>query len=92
MPEWPAQKKTSLNENNKQKSVERLATPEELAEFGGITPNPVIEAQILALLEAQMDETAPREPGGPLAHALAAGMPAPVRPLSVEAAVEATPI
>jgi len=63
MPEWPAKKKTGLNlsDTGTQKSVERLATPEELAEFGGITPNPEIEAQILALLEAQMEEPVAEE-------------------------------
>lgn len=61
MPEQPAKKKTSLNEKKSENLIERLATPEELAEFGGITTNPVIEAQILALLEAQMEETAPTE-------------------------------
>jgi uncharacterized protein YjbI with pentapeptide repeats len=54
--ERPAKKKTGLNENNNENLIERLATPEELAEFGGLAPNPVIEAQILALLEAQMEE------------------------------------
>jgi uncharacterized protein YjbI with pentapeptide repeats len=73
MPEWPAQKKTDLNESRNQNVVERLATPEELAEFGSIAPNPVIEAQILALLEAQMNESAPGEQAAGLAVGLPAG-------------------
>jgi len=85
MPEGPA----SLNENRDQKLVERLATPEELAEFGGIAPNPVIEAQILALLEAQMEDSAP-EPSVTLVVGLSAGTPADIFRAEESAAETAT--
>jgi len=52
MPDMPANNPTGFDEKPK----ERLATPQELAEFGTIEPDPDMEAKILALLEAQMDE------------------------------------
>ena len=43
-------------EPHKPSGTERLATPEELAEIGGASSDPMEEAQILALLEVQMKE------------------------------------
>ncbi len=60
MPELPADQTPGPNGNTgnvfEKGTPERLATPAELAEFGGIVPNPEIEARILELLEAQMKE------------------------------------
>ena len=60
MPEMPANQIPGPNGNTgnvfEKGTPERLATPAELAEFGGIVPNPEIEARILELLEAQMKE------------------------------------
>lgn len=61
MPELPAEKNTSSPDAASKKSIERLATAEELAEFGAVAPDPEVEAQILALLEAQMEEAVPQE-------------------------------
>src|SRR5580704_13539245 len=44
-----------MRKNDTESLIERLATPEEIAEFGGV-PNPDQEAEILALLEEQMAE------------------------------------
>jgi uncharacterized protein YjbI with pentapeptide repeats len=55
MPDNPADKKAVMRKNDTESPIERLATPEELAEFGGV-PNPDQEAEILALLEEQMAE------------------------------------
>jgi uncharacterized protein YjbI with pentapeptide repeats len=57
MPESPANQHTSAPHLSTQKPVERFASPQELAEFGAVPPDPKIEAQILALLEAQMEES-----------------------------------
>jgi uncharacterized protein YjbI with pentapeptide repeats len=60
MPEMPANQTPGPSGNTgnvfEKGTPERLATPAELAEFGGIVPNPEIEARILELLEAQMKE------------------------------------
>jgi len=56
MPEHPAQQHTSSRDAVPPTLVERLATAQELAEFGANGPSPEMEAQILALLEAQMEE------------------------------------
>jgi uncharacterized protein YjbI with pentapeptide repeats len=87
--ERPAQKKTRLNENNSENLIERLATPEELAEFGGITTNPVIEAQILALLEAQMGEAAATELPVESSVATSTGTPSLPKIATTEIASEA---
>jgi uncharacterized protein YjbI with pentapeptide repeats len=55
MPDNPADKKAVMRKNDTESPIERLATPEELAEFGGV-PNSDQEAEILALLEEQMAE------------------------------------
>src|SRR5579859_4309692 len=47
---------TEFSEAQKPKGTERLATPEELAEIGGASSDPEEEAQILALLEVQMQD------------------------------------
>ena len=60
MPEWLADHNSS-QESASKKTVERLATAEELAEYGAVATNPEIESQILELLEAQMEETLPLE-------------------------------
>jgi len=39
-----------------QKGTERLATPKELAEFGGAPTDPMAEAHILDLIQGEMDE------------------------------------
>jgi len=60
MPELPADQSPRPNGNTgnvfEKGTPERLATPAELAEFGGVVANPEIEARILELLEAQMKE------------------------------------
>src|SRR5215469_15116893 len=40
----------------KKKNPERLATPQELAEYGGTPTDPMTETQILALIEEQMSD------------------------------------
>ncbi len=62
MPENPAQQHTSSRDSAPPNPAERLATAQELAEFGAIAPSPEIEAQIIALLEAQMIESVSDEP------------------------------
>jgi hypothetical protein len=39
-----------------QKGTERLATPKELAEYGGAPTDPMTEAQILDLIQGEMNE------------------------------------
>jgi uncharacterized protein YjbI with pentapeptide repeats len=59
MPELPA--KNKAGDNSPEGTPERLATAQELAEFGSIPPDPELEVQILTLLEAQMREDSPAE-------------------------------
>ncbi len=54
MPDTPAHHSSDAEATAK--LIERLATPEELAEFGDAGPDPQTEAEILELLEAQMQE------------------------------------
>ena len=54
MPDQPAKKILGFALANQEKSQERLATPEELAEYGAIAPDPQVEARILALFEEQL--------------------------------------
>jgi uncharacterized protein YjbI with pentapeptide repeats len=57
MPDTPAnQRKEGTKEHFLERVAERLATPQELSEFGTVAPDPESEAKILALLEAQMTE------------------------------------
>lgn len=71
MPEESA-KKASEIARGKDKVRERLATPEELAEYGPIASDPEAEAQILALFEDQLTEEQAEqqgvEPGKPAAE------------------------
>lgn len=54
MPEQPAKKIFGFAWGHQEKMEERLATPEELAEYGAIAPDPQVEAKILALFEEQL--------------------------------------
>ncbi len=57
MPEKPAnQHKEGPKHHSVERAVERLATPQELSEFGTVPPDPIIESQILALLDVEMAE------------------------------------
>jgi uncharacterized protein YjbI with pentapeptide repeats len=56
------------------KQTERLATPEELAEYGALGPDPDTEAKILALFEEQLLQDLIRET--PAQPVVAAGSPA----------------
>jgi len=57
MPDTPAnQRKEGAKEHFLERVAERLATPQELSEFGTVASDPEIEAKILALLEVQMTE------------------------------------
>lgn len=53
MPDTPAEHQ-EMNEKQPQVPEERLATPEELAEYGAVLPDPSTEAEILALLEEDL--------------------------------------
>lgn len=54
MPEQPAKGFLGFTWGSRAGQAERLATPEELAEFGPAPPDPATEAQILALFEEQL--------------------------------------
>jgi uncharacterized protein YjbI with pentapeptide repeats len=54
MPDQPAGNVFKFSWNGEQKHVERLATAEELAEYGPLAPDPLTEAKILALFEEQL--------------------------------------
>jgi len=55
MPEQPAKRFFGFSwGSSSEKLHERLATPEELAEYGAIAPDPATEAKILALFEEQL--------------------------------------
>jgi len=54
MPDQPAKRFFGFSWGNTEKHQERLATPEELAEYGAIAPDPATEAKILALFEEQL--------------------------------------
>ena len=65
MPEQPAKKDLDLRSAEEKNLAERLATPQELAEFGHRGPDPDTEARILALFEQQLVEAeAEVEPAG----------------------------
>jgi len=57
-----------------QKGTERLATPKELAEFGGAPTDPMTETQILALIQREMDEDLKRAAEESAAQAKVAAM------------------
>ena len=61
MPELPAHENTENSAPAGANTSERLATPAELAEFGGVGTDPETESKILALLEVQMAEVAEPE-------------------------------
>ena len=54
MPDNPARKFLGFSWGHQEKVEERLATPEELAEYGSIAPDPQVESKILALFEEQL--------------------------------------
>jgi uncharacterized protein YjbI with pentapeptide repeats len=54
MPDNPAKKFFGFSWGHQEKVEERLATPEEMAEYGAIAPDPQVEAKILALFEEQL--------------------------------------
>jgi len=54
MPDQPAKRFFGFSWGSAEKLQERLATPEELAEYGAIAPDPATEAKILALFEEQL--------------------------------------
>lgn len=54
MPDSPARNILGFSWNSGKKPAERLATPEELAEYGTAAPDPHTEAKILALFEEQL--------------------------------------
>ena len=92
MPEMPADQtpgnKASTGGVFKKGTPERLATPAELAEFGGVVANPEIEARILELLEAQMKEDMALIEPSDLAEAVATPIPEFVNELGEEPAEE----
>jgi len=61
MPEQPANNILGFSWGNNAKPAERLATPEELAEYGALGPDPDTEAKILALFEEQLLQDLIRE-------------------------------
>jgi uncharacterized protein YjbI with pentapeptide repeats len=73
MPEQPAQNDFDRGDAGERIRKERLATPEELAEFGRTGPDPETEARILALFEDQLVEAQ--------AEAQAESQPVPEGPL-----------
>lgn len=64
MPEQPAKSFFGFTWGNGAKHTERLATPEELAEYGALAPDPVTEAKILALFEEQLLQDLVKESSG----------------------------
>ena len=75
MPDQPAKHRLRFEEMSDERIIERLATPEELAEFGGVGPNPETEAKILALFEEQMAEGTEAEASVEVAQETPAGAP-----------------
>jgi uncharacterized protein YjbI with pentapeptide repeats len=73
MPDQPAKNFLGFTWGGKAKQTERFATPEELAEYGPIAPDPTTEAKILALFEEQLLQDLIKE--APV-HPVAAGSPA----------------
>ena len=61
MPEQPAKNFLGFAWGGGAKHAERLATPEELAEYGALGPDPETEAKILALFEEQLLQDLIRE-------------------------------
>jgi uncharacterized protein YjbI with pentapeptide repeats len=65
MPEQPAKNILGFTWGSGAKHKERLATPEELAEYGTLAPDPHTEAKILALFEEQLLQDLVKEPPAP---------------------------
>jgi uncharacterized protein YjbI with pentapeptide repeats len=73
MPDQPAKSFLGFTWGSGAKQKERLATPEELAEYGALGPDPETESKILALFEEQLLQDLVKElPAQPVA----AGSPA----------------
>ena len=73
MPDQPANSFLGFTWGSGAKHAERLATPEELAEYGALGPDPITEAKILALFEEQLLQDLIREAP---AQTVLAGSPA----------------
>jgi len=91
MPDQPAKRTFGFSWGSSEKLQERLATPEELAEYGAIAPDPATEAKILALFEEQLVQdlvkrNSPAAAGGELPNAHVQETPA--RAQAVEEALE----
>jgi uncharacterized protein YjbI with pentapeptide repeats len=54
MPDNPAKRIFGFSWGHQEKVEERLATPEELAEYGAVPSDPKVESKILALFEEQL--------------------------------------
>ena len=54
MPDHPAKKIFGFSWGRQEKVEERFATPEEMAEYGSIEPDPQVEEKILTLFEEQL--------------------------------------
>ncbi|HVM74299.1 MAG TPA: pentapeptide repeat-containing protein [Candidatus Saccharimonadales bacterium] len=65
MPDQPAKRFLGFSWGSQEKYQERLATPEELAEYGAIAPDPATEAKILALFEEQLVQDLVKRNGAP---------------------------
>ena len=63
MPEQPAKKIFGFSWSSGEKPEERLATPEELAEYGVVAPDRQTEEKILALFEEQLVQVLVRKTG-----------------------------
>ena len=88
MPESPARNFLGFSWGGGAKPTERLATPEELAEYGALGPDPETEAKILALFEEQLLQDLIRESPAPAATVVP-GNPAAATENTMESSVEA---
>jgi len=85
MPDQPAKSILGFSWGSSEKQAERLATPEELAEYGALGPDPETEAKILALFEEQLLQDLIKEiPAQPVEN----GSPA----AAIETIVTETPV
>ncbi len=85
MPDQPAKNFLGFTWGGDAKQTERLATPEELAEYGVLGPDPDTEAKILALFEEQLLQDLIKEV--PAQPPVVPGSPAAVRELIPEISV-----
>jgi uncharacterized protein YjbI with pentapeptide repeats len=76
MPDQPAKSFLGFTWGGTPKQTERFATPEELAEYGALAPDPATEAKILALFEEQLLQDLIKEAPAAPVHQVAAGSPA----------------